>query len=263
MFEGVLSLTTFWRRGDTMTERGWLPTTMTETEWLTSTTLRQMRDIDYCMERCGVLFAVECCRHVWHLLPDGPSRAAVLVAERYVDDLARKAVLETAEQEAFEAVENFMKEFPDMQFMAIPAYHAMRAASCLTGPTSGRRPISGAGHWTQKAMAWHLAPIPEQRKKREDIERTEENRQVAVVRDIFGNPFRPAVLDPLCLAWNDGAVVKLAQTIYEERAFERLPMLAGALEAAGCRDPEILNHCRQSGVHVRGCWVIDIILGKN
>ena len=245
-----------------MTEREWVPTVMTEMEWLASITLSQMRVIDYCMGRCGLLFAVNCCRHVWQLLPDGPSRVAVLVAEQHADGLAKKEELQKAEQRAFEMVEGFMEEVPDMQFMAIPAYHAMRAASCFTGPTSGRRPISGAAHWTQKATAWHMAPIPQERERREAIQRDEENRQVIVLRDIFGNPFRQTRLDPSWLLWNDSTPFKLALTIYDDRAFDRLPLLADALEDAGCTNADMLAHCRQPGPHVRGCWAVDLVLGK-
>jgi hypothetical protein len=62
--------------------------------------------------------------------------------------------------------------------------------------------------------------------------------------------------------WNDGAVVKLAESIYTERAFDRLPILADALEDAGCTDAAVLDHCRGPGPHVRGCWVVDLVLGK-
>src|SRR5439155_24569283 len=61
---------------------------------------------------------------------------------------------------------------------------------------------------------------------------------------------------------NDGTVVKLAQGIYDDRAFARLPILADALEEAGCMDTEILDHCRRAREHVRGCWVLDLLLGK-
>ena len=57
-------------------------------------------------------------------------------------------------------------------------------------------------------------------------------------------------------------MIKLAETIYDEEAFDRLPILADALEDAGCTDPAILDHCRKPGVHTRGCWVVDCILGK-
>jgi hypothetical protein len=88
--------------------------------------------------------------------------------------------------------------------------------------------------------------------------------QASLLNDIFGNPFRslPAI-DPTVLAWNDGTVRKLAQGIYDERAFDRLTVLADALEEAGCSDPDILRHCRQPGEHVRGCWVLDLLLGKS
>jgi hypothetical protein len=82
------------------------------------------------------------------------------------------------------------------------------------------------------------------------------------IREIFGNPFRPVSVDPSWVAWNDGTVVKLAQAIYDDRTFDHLPILADALEEAGCDNADILNHCRKPGVHVRGCWVVDLILGK-
>ncbi len=82
---------------------------------------------------------------------------------------------------------------------------------------------------------------------------------MALVRDIIGNPFHPITLDP---AWLTPKVVHLAQQIYDNRAFVRLPALADALEEAGCDNPEILNHCRGPGPHVRGCWVVDAVLGK-
>jgi hypothetical protein len=86
--------------------------------------------------------------------------------------------------------------------------------------------------------------------------------QCGFVRDIF-NPFRPVTIDPTWLAWNDGTVVKLAQAIYDERVFDRMPILADALEEVGCQHPDILGHCRQPGEHVRGCWPVDLILGKS
>ena len=81
------------------------------------------------------------------------------------------------------------------------------------------------------------------------------------LHDVFGNPFRPVSLSPSWLAWNDGAP-KLAQVIYNDRAFDRLPLLADALEDAGCTDAAILSHCREPGEHVRGCRVVDMLLGR-
>ncbi len=79
------------------------------------------------------------------------------------------------------------------------------------------------------------------------------------LRDIFGNPFRPVVLDP---SWRTETVVALANGIYADRAFDRMPILADALEEAGCDQADILAHCRGDGPHVRGCWVVDSLLGK-
>ncbi|HYH67899.1 MAG TPA: hypothetical protein VD866_24595 [Urbifossiella sp.] len=84
--------------------------------------------------------------------------------------------------------------------------------------------------------------------------------QSILVRDIFGNPFRPVALDP---TWRTEAVVGLATGIYADRAFDRLSVLADALEDAGCADADVLTHCRGPGPHVRGCWVVDLLLGKS
>src|SRR5262249_40412108 len=92
----------------------------------------------------------------------------------------------------------------------------------------------------------------------------EEEHHCSLFRDIFGNPFRPLPsLDRLQSARNGRIITDLAKAIYEERTFDRLPILADALEAAGCVDGEILSHCRQPGPHVRGCWVLDFLLGRH
>jgi hypothetical protein len=79
------------------------------------------------------------------------------------------------------------------------------------------------------------------------------------IRDIFGNPFRPATLDP---AWRTSTVTALAAQVYESRDFGAMPILADALQDAGCDSADILDHCRGGGPHVRGCWVVDLVLGK-
>ena len=83
-----------------------------------------------------------------------------------------------------------------------------------------------------------------------------------LLRCVFSNPFRPVSLAPAWAAWNDRTAVKLAQSIYGERAFERLPILADALEEAGCDNEAILAHCRGPGPHVRGCWAVDLLLDR-
>jgi hypothetical protein len=84
--------------------------------------------------------------------------------------------------------------------------------------------------------------------------------QGELLQDVFGNPFRPAAIDTAWTAWEGGAVRKLAQTIHDERAFDQMPVLGDALEDAGCRERQILQHCRQRGRHVRGCWLLDRLL---
>jgi hypothetical protein len=82
----------------------------------------------------------------------------------------------------------------------------------------------------------------------------------SIIHDIFANPFRPVTVDP---RWLTETAVALANGIYEERAFDRMPILADALEDAGCDHADILSHCRGDGPHVRGCWVLDLLLGKS
>jgi hypothetical protein len=92
-----------------------------------------------------------------------------------------------------------------------------------------------------------------------DFEDPFESDVAGLVREVFGNPFRPTSASP---AWRTPDVLSLANGIYEDRAFDRLPILADALQEAGCEDTEVLGHCRGNGRHVRGCWVIDLLLGK-
>lgn len=79
------------------------------------------------------------------------------------------------------------------------------------------------------------------------------------IYDVFGNPFRPVSADP---RWLTSTVVALAEGIYQDLAFDRMPILADALEEAGCDNADILSHCRGDGPHVRGCWVVDLLTGR-
>ena len=89
--------------------------------------------------------------------------------------------------------------------------------------------------------------------------RVEVAAQLDLLRDVFGNPFRQVGFNP---TWRTEAVVRLASGMYESRDFVPTPVLADALEDAGCTDPDILAHCRGSGPHARGCWVVDLVLEK-
>jgi hypothetical protein len=82
------------------------------------------------------------------------------------------------------------------------------------------------------------------------------------LRDIF-NPWREVPLAPEWVTGRDATVSKLARAIYADRSFDSMPILADALEDAGCNNADMLNHCRGPGPHVRGCWVVDLILGKS
>ena len=84
-------------------------------------------------------------------------------------------------------------------------------------------------------------------------------KQLALAYDIFSNPFRPVTLDS---TWLTSSVRKLGKAGYDDRTFDRLPILADALEEAGCTSSEMLDHFRSGGEHVRGCWALDLILEK-
>jgi hypothetical protein len=116
------------------------------------------------------------------------------------------------------------------------------------------------GHRDAKGCARSLVPFAEYAGEypgQDDDVRAE---QAAIIKDIFGNPFRPIAFDP---RWRTADTVGLATGIYEDRAFDRLPVLADALMDAGCADEQVLGHCRSQEPHVRGCWLVDLVLGKD
>src|SRR5262249_42386801 len=83
--------------------------------------------------------------------------------------------------------------------------------------------------------------------------------QVGLLRDIFGNPFKPAKMKS---SWLTSTVLSLAKSIYDNRRFEDLPILADALEDASCDNAEMLEHARSGGEHLKGCWLVDLLLQK-
>jgi hypothetical protein len=115
---------------------------------------------------------------------------------------------------------------------------------------------------------WEGIPLPTygfigtETQRRENERRWEAcmKRHVALLRDVFGNPFRPVSFEP---AWRTSQARALAQTAIEDRHFEDLPLLADALEEAGCADEAILSHLRGPGPHARGCWVVDLVLNRS
>jgi hypothetical protein len=168
---------------------------------------------------------------VWDRLTDRRSRRAVEVAERYADGKASDRELYGAGRVAYDVL-GLLHPSP----RTAGVYEAADCADadawaavncCICTPTA-----------------------------------TPAAAQVALLRCVFGDPFRPVAVRRSWLAWNGRTVIKLAAAIYEERRFADLPILADALEDAGCADAAILAHCRGGGEHVRGCWAVDLLTGR-
>jgi hypothetical protein len=213
---------------------------MTETEWLTHIDPDPLL-LFLCSQggdRKLRLFACACCRRLWSLLVDERSRQAVEVAEKYADDLVGSRDIHWAAALNHQVIET------------APSQSAIQVAARAVSAALG------IGAW---AAAWNV--VAEARKSVHD-KMLESRAQVGILRDIVGNPFRPTTIARAWLGWHDGCVVKIARWIYEERRFESMPILADALEEAGCDNPDLLQHCRQPGEHVRGCWVLDLLLKK-
>jgi hypothetical protein len=183
------------------------------------------------------LFACACVRRLRGLLKDRRVRSVLETAERFADGEATGDELWAAWCKARDA---YRRPYPQTLFTVLSR-------------------LGQAGKTWKAVLVWWWTTQPELDEARGNTP-VEEKRQLAgVVRDIFGNPFRPAEVEP---KWLTPTVVGLAQGIYEERAFDRLPVLADALEDAGCDAADVLDHCRTGTVHVRGCWVVDLLLGK-
>ena len=210
-------------------------TTMTEVEWLAcndSASMLTFLGTKRVCGRKGQLFVCSAARYYWTKLVDRRSQKAVEVSELFADDLATEQELREAQAEAGDAADS-LAEF------------------CVQGS-----PPSAEELWNAAELAWEVASLYPNY-----LTKSFPN-CIACLRDIFGNPFRPVALDPAWFRWNDGAIPRIAQAIYDERRFADLPILADALEEAGCTSADILEHCRAEGEHVRGCWVVDLMLGK-
>ena len=212
-------------------------------------------------------------RRFWHLLTDERSRAAVGVAERHADGRADRDELragyagaEAAFERALDAY--FPSRTPERSFWGGAVSAAQHAASSfydlgdLFG--DGSDPARYRSLFNLIWIGTAAFPIGDQDvgAKGHDLIEAEQVEQVRLLHDLFGNPFRPVTMDEAWLAWNGGVIRRLADTIYNGRQFNRLPELADALASAGCTDANVLDHCRQTGPHVLGCWVLDLLLGK-
>jgi hypothetical protein len=231
---------------------------VTEAEWLSATDPESILDAlgGVMTDRQRRLFGCACCRRVWHLLPDERYRRAVEVAERLADG--------RADEDARAAAHAAITSVPAPGDRQAGRSGAARAVWYASGVLVSNSAAFGSKH-AAKALgdvAFHSsggADWDEARVAAEAAEAVERAAQVVLLRDISGNPFRPVASTD---AWRTPTAVALVQAIYEESAFDRLPILADALEDAGCTDRTILDHCRGPGPHVRGCWVVDRILGK-
>ncbi len=221
---------------------------MTEAEWLACADPTPMLEFlrGKASDRKLRLFAVACLRRqVIHVLTYPETREIPQLAERWADGVATDAELESHLKSPVVRImpvrsprfdgELWVPSYD--QALSPDAYHAafLSAASMQSAVAERSR------------ATYRLAVI------------AEKLAQVALLRESIGNPFRPVTADPL---WLTSTVRTLAEGIYQVRAFDRLPILADALEEAGCDNADILSHCRGPGPHVRGCWVVDLVLGK-
>jgi len=191
------------------------------------------------------LFMVACYRAVWDFIPFAEFRTAVEAGERFADD-------------------------GDLG----PATTACEAVVAAMGrELSCWRPLGWALTSVPMDDPFEGGLLPSWSRTREleapDLNPSAFNRtpeasvalHLALFRDIFGNPFRPIGFDPM---WRSDTALSLAKQMYESRDFSAMPILADALQDAGCDNDDIFDHCRDaSGVHVRGCWVVDMLLGKS
>jgi hypothetical protein len=220
---------------------------MTEAEWLAGTGLGPMVEFlrGRASDRRLRLFAVACCQQ---LMPWNQNRRvveALIRAERYADGGLAESTMEKWYQELNRISYEIRREMGGGGNAQTTICWAVGAV-CLP-----RRYDGFVNAW--QALT-NMAGVfgPEFSGRGPAIVRT-------LLDDTFGNPFRPVAVEP---DWRTSTVAALATGIYADRAFDRLPILADALEDAGCEAPDVLAHCRSDGVHVRGCWVVDLVLGK-
>jgi hypothetical protein len=218
------------------------------------------------------LFAVACCRRLMPLLTDPQSRTAVEIAEKYADGLASPEELACAAKEADAVTKAERGAMTEEDLEDIPESSVSAVAEAVTRLHAGAAAASTAGKATEVAnwladLAAELEGTPQGDSFAADAavaaQAGSREVQVSLLHDLFGSASWPDPITLAWFAWNDGTVRRIAQAIYDERAFDRMPILADELEDAGCDNADILNHCRSGGEHVRGCWVVDLLLGKN
>ena len=191
------------------------------------------------------LWGCACCRRAGELLTDHRSWDAIETSERYADGLADRTDLRAAKRPAWVATNSLgeLRSEPGQQWC-----WAARGAALTLDIFISNVSITASG---SVCKALQLANSP--------LAHLEQRAQIDLLHGVFGNPFRPVVFDP---GWRTDAVVALARQMYDGRDFGPMPVLADALDDAGCTDPAVLGHLRGPGPHARGCWVVDLLLGK-
>lgn len=227
---------------------------MTESEWNACTELEPMLTFVMGMasERKLRLFACACCRRAWHLMTDARHRRVVEAAERFADDPQCEAEF----ADAIQAVIPLWGNLPEQHEGDAIARYMTSATRHLESAT--------AAPWAASFAARGLAcqAGAEQDSRWVAAYRAEEEMQCRLLRDIIGDPSRPFQFDAAWLSGPGAPAVAQARAIYDEDRFADLPLLADTLERAGCHDSAVLDHCRGSSIHVRGCWVVDALLGR-
>lgn len=243
--------------------------TMTEVEWRACTDVELMLKFlrSKVSERKLRYFALACCGRIVDLIVDRRAEVAIEFAEQFADvGVARKrgrpAIRKAADVLCHEWAQARWRTTDEKEkarcLIAGNAAHAAKA----TLESSAWHSADWASGFSANARAWEwiIAHKPGSLPDFDQAaKRTEQFEQVPLIHDIFGNPFRPVSVDP---SWLTSTVTNLAKGIYTDRAFDRLPILADALQDAGCDSDDILNHCRGPGPHVRGCWVVDLLTGR-
>ncbi|HKB40624.1 MAG TPA: hypothetical protein VKD72_29630 [Gemmataceae bacterium] len=229
---------------------------MTEAEWLTCTEPKPMLEFlgDRASDRKFRLFGCACCRRLWDLLPSDLNRQAVQAIEEHPDTVSGELYPEGVDSHPVLGEALVASSSREYEWGRDRAYWAVKF---LGRSFYKLTPLRGA-----VVVALQAAAV-----KGEGGTRAEAAAgQAALLRDIIGNPFRPVALDP---AWRTPTVLALAQAAYDDRLLpagtfdlDRLAVLSDALEDAGCDSADILSHLRGPGPHVRGCWVLDLLLGK-
>jgi hypothetical protein len=232
-------------------EEGWLQSTEISTLYHF---LAHRPDIT---DRKWLLFALGCAQSVFPLL-DERCRNVLHHIERFADGPGTAEDLEIARRLASQAYDDAQ---PERKWR--PPEDVVRLITMQDQPLSQIAGcVESAVRGVIAQQAWKDAQGKGRRyqdKMRERAWQEQGTVNLSLFRCVFHNPFRPLIADA---RWLTNAVVALAAGIYDDRAFDRLPILADALEEAGCTDADILGHSRGPGPHVRGCWVIDLLLGK-